>query len=158
MHLQESFSGGFAHRPASGPPALQTRDPLHNSSRVRVDRVGMDCKADFAANSTAIGKKFNAAGRPSPGYHGPRGVMQGVPRSVLRQTAPGWLPRTPAHALCVGGHQFVANGTALALHRRWQVGPLRAQPRHPQSECGSASGTVLGHGPAPKTKYYILYS
>ena len=38
----------------------------------------MGCKADFAANSTAIGKKFNAADRPSPGYHGPRGVMQRV--------------------------------------------------------------------------------
>ena len=47
------------------------RDPLHNSSRVRVDRIGMGCKADFAANSTAIGKKFNAADRPSPDYHGP---------------------------------------------------------------------------------------
>ena len=36
----------------------------------------MGCKADFATNSTAMGKKFNAADRPSPGYHGPRGVMQ----------------------------------------------------------------------------------
>ncbi len=43
------------------------KDPLHNSSRVRVDRIGMGCKADFAANSTAIGKKFNAADRPRPG-------------------------------------------------------------------------------------------
>ena len=55
------------------------RDPLRNSSRVRVGRIGMGCKADFAANSTAIGKKFNAADRPCPGYHGPRGVMQRVP-------------------------------------------------------------------------------
>ena len=38
----------------------------------------MGCKADFAANSTAIGKKFNAADRPNPVYHGPRGVMQRV--------------------------------------------------------------------------------
>ena len=51
--------------------SLQGRDPLHNSSRVRVGRIGMGCKADFAANSTAIDKKFNAADRPSPGYHGP---------------------------------------------------------------------------------------
>ena len=57
---------------------ISIQDPLHNSSRVRVDRIGMDCKADFAANSTAIGKKFNAADRPSPGYHGPRGVTQRV--------------------------------------------------------------------------------
>ena len=40
----------------------------------------MGCKADLAANSTAIGKKFNAADRPSPDYHGPRGVMQRVPK------------------------------------------------------------------------------
>ena len=57
-----------------------SRESLHNSSRVCVDRIGMGCKADFAANSTAIGKKFNAADRPSPGYHGPRGVMQRVPK------------------------------------------------------------------------------
>ena len=44
----------------------------------------MGCKADFAANSTAIGKKFNAADRPSPGYHGPRGVMQRVPTLQTR--------------------------------------------------------------------------
>ena len=42
----------------------------------------MGCKADLAANSTAIGKKFNAADRPSPDYHGPRGVMQRVPRLI----------------------------------------------------------------------------
>ena len=52
------------------------KDPLHHASRVRVVRIGMGCKADFEANSTAIGKKFNAADRPIPGYHGPRGVMQ----------------------------------------------------------------------------------
>ena len=56
--------------------ATRPREPLHNPSRVRVDRIGMGCKADFAGNSTAIGKKFNAADRPSPGYHGPQGVMQ----------------------------------------------------------------------------------
>ncbi len=39
----------------------------------------MGCKARFAANSTAIGKKGNAADRPSPRYHTPRGVMQSVP-------------------------------------------------------------------------------
>ena len=42
----------------------------------------MGCKADFAGNSTAIGTKFNAADRPSPVYHGPRGVMQRVPYLV----------------------------------------------------------------------------
>ena len=39
----------------------------------------MGCKARFAANSTAIGKKGNAADRPRPRYHTPRGVMQSVP-------------------------------------------------------------------------------
>ena len=66
-----------------------SRDPLHDSSRVRVGRIGMGCKADFAGNSTAIGKKFNAADRPSPGYHGPRGVMQRVPGfwSIVKKTS-----------------------------------------------------------------------
>ena len=43
----------------------------------------MGCKADLAANSTAIGKKFNAADHPSPDYHGPRGVMQTVLNYVV---------------------------------------------------------------------------
>ncbi len=64
-----------------------SRDPLHNSSRVRVGRIGMGCKADFAANSTAIGKKFNAADRPSPVYHGPRGIMQRVPTHEIQGSA-----------------------------------------------------------------------
>ena len=63
--------------------AMSLKDPLHNSSRVRVDRIGMGCKADLAANSTAIGKKFNAADHPSPDYHGPRGVMQTVLNYVV---------------------------------------------------------------------------
>ena len=46
----------------------------------------MGCKADFAANSTAIGKKFNAADRPNPGYHGPRGVEQRLPGTFAFQT------------------------------------------------------------------------
>ena len=62
---------------------MQTRDLLHNLSRVRVGRIGMGCKADFAVNSTAIEKKFNAADRPRPGYHGPREVMQRVPRLFI---------------------------------------------------------------------------
>ena len=44
----------------------------------------MGCKADLAANSLGFGKKFNAADRPSPGYHGPRGVVQRVLSSELR--------------------------------------------------------------------------
>ena len=38
----------------------------------------MGCKADLAANSTAIGKKFNAADRPSLTCHRPQGVMQSI--------------------------------------------------------------------------------
>ena len=41
----------------------------------------MGCKACFAANSTAIGKKSNAADRPSPYCHPPRGVMKGIPHA-----------------------------------------------------------------------------
>ena len=49
----------------------------------------MSCKARFAANSTAIGKKGNAADRPSPRYRTPRGVMRSVPKY------------NAAHALCL---------------------------------------------------------
>ena len=41
----------------------------------------MGYQADFAGNSMAIGKKFNAVDRPSPGYRGPRGVVQKVPNN-----------------------------------------------------------------------------
>jgi hypothetical protein len=39
----------------------------------------MGCKAVFAANIGNICKKTNAADRPSPDYHEPRGVMQNFP-------------------------------------------------------------------------------
>jgi hypothetical protein len=40
----------------------------------------MGCKAVFAANIGNICKKTNAADRPSPAYHEPRGVMQSFPK------------------------------------------------------------------------------
>ena len=57
-------SSGFENAIVS----LRARDPMHNASRVREDRVGMGCKADFAANSLGFGKKFNAADRPVPSF------------------------------------------------------------------------------------------
>ena len=41
----------------------------------------MGCKAVFAANIENICKKTNAADRPSPAYHEPRGVMQSFLKS-----------------------------------------------------------------------------
>ena len=46
----------------------------------------MDCKASFLANSTAIGKKNNAADRPSPADRRPQGVMQRFPRPGDQRT------------------------------------------------------------------------
>jgi hypothetical protein len=42
----------------------------------------MGCKAPFLANSPAIGKKSNAADRPSPPDHRPQGVMQRIPDTI----------------------------------------------------------------------------
>jgi hypothetical protein len=42
----------------------------------------MGCKAYFAGNSRAIGKKNNAADHPSPADHRPQGVMQRLPRML----------------------------------------------------------------------------
>ena len=55
-----------------------------------VVRIGMGRKASFLANSTAIGKKSNAADRPSPCCHQPQGFVQRVPRekSIYIHEAP----------------------------------------------------------------------
>ncbi len=45
---------------------MKVREALNKSWRMCGSRIGMGCKADFAVNSPAIGKKFNAADRPSP--------------------------------------------------------------------------------------------
>ena len=75
------------------------KEPLHNPSRVRVDRIGMGRKADFAANSTAIGKKFNAADRPSPVYHGPRGVVQRLLNSFGPSNADAIAPQSDCNPI-----------------------------------------------------------
>jgi hypothetical protein len=56
------------------------RDPLHNSGEAVAVGSGWAARRLFAANSTAIGKKNNAADRPSPADHRPQGVMQRVLR------------------------------------------------------------------------------
>ena len=58
------------------------RDPLHNSGGTVIRGSGWAARRLFAANSPAIGKKNNAADRPSPRYHRPQGVMQRVPMDV----------------------------------------------------------------------------
>ena len=50
---------------------IEVKEALHNSSRNRVVRIGMGCKAVFAANIEKICKKTNAADRPRPSYHEP---------------------------------------------------------------------------------------
>src|SRR2546422_332312 len=45
----------------------------------------MGYKACFAANSPAIGKKYNAVDRPNPRDHGPRGVVQSFPEALPLQ-------------------------------------------------------------------------
>ena len=70
------------------------RDPLHNSGGTVVRGSGWAARRLFAANSPAIGKKSNAADRPSPRYHRPQGVMQRVPRG-----RPSHQP-TRARGLC----------------------------------------------------------
>ena len=43
------------------------KDPLHNSSRVRVGRIGMGCKADLAANSLGYCQEIQRRRPPEPG-------------------------------------------------------------------------------------------
>ena len=45
---------------------MKARDPLHNSGEAVAVGSGWAARRLFAANSTAIGKKNNAADRPSP--------------------------------------------------------------------------------------------
>ena len=64
------------------------RDPLHNSGEAVAVGSGWAARRLFAANSTAIGKKNNAADRPSPVDHRPQGVMQRVPRCLRLESRP----------------------------------------------------------------------
>ena len=55
-----------------------SKDPLHNFGEAVAVGSGWAAKRLFTVNSTAIGKKSNAADRPSPADHRPQGVMQRV--------------------------------------------------------------------------------
>ena len=57
------------------------RDPLHNSGETVTFGSGWALRRRFAARSTVIGKKNNAADSPSPSDHRPQGVMQRILRS-----------------------------------------------------------------------------
>ena len=59
-------------------PKILLKDPLHNSGEAVAVGSGWAARRLFAANSTAIGKKNNAADRPSPADHRPQGVVQRV--------------------------------------------------------------------------------
>ena len=97
LNCRRPFGQSFA--------VLNPGDPLHNSSRVRVGRIGMGCKADFAGITqkfgTAIGKKFNAADHPVPNFRG------------LSRAARGYAE---------GSHGRRAN--SLRSNKRGSVGPL----------------------------------
>ena len=58
---------------------MRSRDALHNSGEAVVGGSGWAARRLFAVNSTAIGKKNNAADRPSPANHSPQGVVQSIP-------------------------------------------------------------------------------
>ena len=62
--------------------AVQARDALRNSGEAVAVGSGWAARRLFAANSTAIGKKNNAADRPNPADHRPQGVMQSIPRQA----------------------------------------------------------------------------
>ena len=80
----------------------------------------MGCKASFAANSPAIGKKINAADRPSPCCHSPQGVMQSILKTD--QTA--------------GKRQvWCTQHSKLSIKR---VAPKRAAPNTTQASIGKA--------------------
>ena len=57
----------------------RAREALDKSWRMSGGRIGMGCKADFAVNSPAIGKEFNAADRPGPDDRAPRGACSALP-------------------------------------------------------------------------------
>ena len=61
------------------------KEPLHNSGEDVAVGSGWAARRLFAANSTAIGKKGNAADRPSPADHRPQGVMQRIPGQAADQ-------------------------------------------------------------------------
>ena len=83
------------------------RDPLHNSCESVAAGSGWAARRLFAANSPAIGKKNNAADRPSPADHRPQGVVQRVPRPLRF-----W------DALFSTGGQAALNGPALKAQVR----------------------------------------
>ena len=86
--------GNSAHkRSASG---RLPRDPLHDSGEAVAVGPGWAARRLFAANSTAIGKKNNAADRPSPADHRPQRVMQRVPRCCASRCVNQLLPQSHA--------------------------------------------------------------
>ena len=80
----------------------------------------MGCKADLAANSLGFGKKFNAADRPRPDYHGPREVMQ---RVLNLETAVGRARVGRCGRVWVGATTLQA--TACKAEQRPQAWPQR---------------------------------
>ena len=58
-------------------------ESLHNSGEAVAVGSGWAARRLFAANSKAIGKKNNAADRPSPADHRPQGVMQRLPKVTV---------------------------------------------------------------------------
>jgi hypothetical protein len=75
------LSPGFLNTLGNG-----ARDAVQNSGAAQAQRIGMGCKALFAANSPAIGKKSNAADRPSPHYSGPSWVLNTIPNRTTHAT------------------------------------------------------------------------
>ena len=78
------------------------KDPLHNSCESVAAGSGWAARRLFAVNSPAIGKKNNAADRPSPVDHRPQGVMQrvlnGLELTRRVREVPYRKPRSPEAA------------------------------------------------------------
>ncbi len=114
-------------------PASRARDALHNSGGTVVRGSGWAARRLFAANSIAIGKKNNAADRPSPRYHKPQGVMQRVPRVRADVSLHGFQAWTEA-----------VGASAEPAPDRLQISTAddAQQPRHAGGERSESAGSM----------------
>ena len=137
------------------------REPLQNPSWMPSVRIGMGCKASFAANSPAIGKKINAADRPRPNDSAPRGVLQRFPSRTSRlmnlsarhvatlattstdTTARVGIPVTTARYLSSSGWQGCPR--SKSLHK---MKPL-VRSDSPTASAGTSLGAVRRRGQLP---------
>ena len=88
-HYRQRRHSCFVQQLAS---AADPANPVHHSGESVAAGPGWDARRLFAANSPAIGKKSNAADRPSPADCGPQGVMQRFPSLTQTPQRAHWQP------------------------------------------------------------------